>query len=117
MFADPVQILADNGVVDLPRVGMTPGLGTYRSSNDKYLMNIRQSDNGKRRRHEIRLTTSKIASDPLNASNAEVSTSVYLVVDEPKYGFTDTELVALLNALDGFTSDAGVRAKLLNGES
>jgi hypothetical protein len=57
--------------------------------------------NGNRRRSLVKLTLNKIAADPITAVNSDISTSVHLVIDAPRVGFTDTEIkdeaVALLN--------------------
>lgn len=64
----------------------------------------------------VRLDQTVIAADPLTSENSSQKAGVYLVVDEPDFGFTDTELGYLITALKDFLSSGAV-AKLLGGES
>jgi hypothetical protein len=74
----------------------------------------------KRNRHQVRVDLTKIAADPyIAAQNVSVSTSVYLVVDEPVQGFTRAELLALVT---GFITQLQASSnadltKFLGGES
>lgn len=94
MFADPLSVHIFGADTPFPRVGSsTPGrLSVYRTSDGLTEVNVRQDVSAKRKRHEFRITRFKVAADPVSAVNQSVSASVFIVVDEPKFGFTDAEL-------------------------
>lgn len=118
-FTDPQSITISAVATSLPRVSTGDGKSTYQSS-DGMLKLTASTAYGRRQRHVLRVDHSKIAVDPLApAMNAVVSSSVYLVVDEPSIGYDNTELLAIyagFKTLMTASSDALV-VKLLGGES
>jgi hypothetical protein len=74
------------------------------------------SSEAKRNRRTVRLDFNKIAADPLTAVNAKFTGSVYLVIDSPTSGFTNTELLNQAHGLVAYLTDANI-TKVLNGES
>jgi hypothetical protein len=120
MYADPQTITINSVAESFVRQGSTqPGrLGVFSTSDGEFTLNVRQDSTAKRFRREIRLSQKKVAADPISAANAEVSASVYLVIDEPRWGFTDAELAYLSDGLlDWYiASSYAVQTKLLSGE-
>lgn len=115
MFADPQSVTIATVAVSLPRVSITPNSAVYKSNDGMTHLDIRQSQTANRFRREFRLTKRKIAADPISAVNKEVSASVIIAIDSPKFGFSNTELGDLHAAIDAaFT--VGQRDKLLGGE-
>lgn len=121
MYADPQAITVTGlGTLSLPRVGSkTPStLGTFATADGNGIISVKQDQTADRFRREYRFTQKKIAVDPISAVNKEVSASVVLVVDEPKWGFTDAELLNIYIGLVASLS-ASTNAKvvsLLGGE-
>jgi hypothetical protein len=115
MFADPQSVTINGGAVSLPRISSDGGVGEFLSADGLTRFTIKQNVSAKRFRREARLTISKVATDPLTAVNQEISTSVYLVIDEPKWGFSDTDLDYYKDALLAWAADAQTN-KLLGGE-
>lgn len=117
-YADPQSVTINAVATSLPRIGTSaPGrLGTFRSADGNIVVDIKQDSTTNRLRHEVRLTQKKIAADPISSVNKEISTSVYMVVDEPRVGFTDAELGFLTASLIAWFTPAN-RDKLLGGES
>lgn len=117
MYADPQSVTVNAVAQSLPRQGSTQPdrIGTFATPDGTFTFDIRQNKTTNRFRREVRLTQKKIAADPISAMNKEVSTSVMLVVDEPRWGFSDTELGYLTSALIAWFSNAN-RDKLLGGE-
>lgn len=101
----------------LPRVGSsTPeSRGSFQTSDGNVSFEIRQNSTSNRFRREVRLTQKKVAADPISAVNKEVSASVIIAVDEPRIGFSDTEIAYLTSAIVAWFT-AGNRDKLLGGE-
>lgn len=50
-------------------------------------------------RHLFRADLSVIAADPFSALNATKKLTAYLIIDEPDFGFTDTEVNNFVNGL------------------
>lgn len=118
MFADPQTLTIDSVATTFARQGSAnpERLGKFRSADGTMEFEIRQNTTAARFRREVRLTMKKVAADPISALNKEVSASVIMVIDEPRWGFTDTELGNLSDAVEAWW-DSTSRAKLLGGEN
>jgi hypothetical protein len=92
-------------------------LGRCVSSDGRTTLDIRQDKTSKRFRREIRLSKVVTAADPISAVNSEVSASVIFIVDEPKYGFSDADLTAMVSGFLTYLGFAGNQTKLLQGEN
>lgn len=120
MFADP-QTLTINAVAKVcPRVFVAAGLpSTFKTADDEWKLEIsHQEVKGRRERHLLRVTQRKIAADPLTPStNVEGTATVYLVIDNPKTGFSDTELRHMLAGTIGFFANATIMSQFIGGEA
>jgi len=124
MFSDPISVLYEGAAKNHVRTSAdNPSSFTYVDETDgvTQIVSIRQTNSKSRFRHEIRISRSKIAADPITLANGEIGASVYLVIDEPRSGFTDTDLndmaVSLFKYLSGAApTDTGNVLKLLTGE-
>lgn len=117
MYADPQSVTVNAVAQSMPRQGSTQPdrIGTFSTADGTFTFEVRQNKTAARFRLEVRLTQKKVAADPLTALNKEVSTSVMIVVDEPRWGFSDIELGYLTSALVAWFTAAN-RDKLLGGE-
>lgn len=115
MFPDPQSVTINAVAVSLPRTLNTAGLGEYTSADGNTKLTVKQNTSATRFRREARITVKKIAADPISAANKEISASVYLVIDEPRWGFSDVELDYYKDALLAWAVDAQTN-KLLGGE-
>lgn len=116
MFADPQSVTINAVPVSLPRVLVGSGEATYRSADETVQLRISHQDSKGRKRRMARLDQTVIAADPLTAENASQKAGVYIVIDEPSFGFDDTNLDYLVDALIAWMSTANI-AKILGGES
>lgn len=116
MFADPQSVTINAVPVSLPRVGIGSSEATYRSADESVQLRISHQDTKGRKRRMVRLDQTKIAADPLTAENTSCKAGIYIVVDEPSFGFSDQELTYLIDALKTFMGSTS-EAKLLGGES
>jgi hypothetical protein len=89
--------------------------GIFRTSDGLYEFKVSQNQSATRFRREARLTVKKVAADPISAQNKEISASVIITYDEPKWGFSDSELGNFMTSLLSWHT-AGTRAQILNGE-
>lgn len=117
MYNDPQSVTINGAATSLPRVGSpSPNrMGVYKSADGNVELTVRQDQSATRFRREIRLIQRKVALDPIAAVNKEISTSVIMTVDEPKWGFSDAEIGYLTAAVIAWFSNAN-RDKLLGGE-
>lgn len=118
MFTDPQSVTVNAVAQSLARTGVGPTSGTFTKDDGSYKLSI-SHQNGKRVRRQLRLDFSKIATDPLiPTQNAPYSMSVYLVVDQPKVGFTNAELKYVVDGLTAYLSaSSGAKvSQLLAGE-
>lgn len=109
MFADPISFPNyDGDLKNHVRTELGNGVGTFELSNDivPQTVVIKQTKTSKRKRHEIRLSRTKIVADPLTALSSEQGASVYLVIDEPINGFADSDLDNMLQVLCRFLTGA-----------
>nr|UJQ85435.1 MAG: hypothetical protein 2 [Leviviridae sp.] len=117
MYADPQSVTVNAVAQSMPRQGTANAdrLGTFSTADGTFTFDVRQNKTANRFRREVRLTQKKVAADPITTLNKEISTSVMIVVDEPRWGFDDTELGYLTAALITWFSNTN-RDKLLGGE-
>jgi len=118
-FADPLSVTVNAVPISLPRVSTGVNTSTY--SKDDGTVKVTSSHTyGKRVRRTLRLDTSKIAPDPFVTNlNTRVGSSVYIVVDSPVQGMSNTELKQQVQALTDLLSATSFAAtlKLLGGEN
>lgn len=104
-----------------PRVATGNGNSTYATSDGLNELSISSTEtNSNRRRHLIRLDTSKLATNPYEETKKQdISMSCYLVVDRPVAGFTVGEAQKLVEGLVGLLSAStySLTTKVLGGES
>nr|UJQ85955.1 MAG: hypothetical protein 2 [Leviviridae sp.] len=115
MLADPQSVTINAVATSLPKVQAGPTSNQFTTVDGNTSMTTKQNTSASRFRREVRLSQKKIAADPISAINKEIGASVYLVIDEPRAGFTDTELKYLIEALKGWLT-AGNQDKILGGE-
>ncbi|DAD50097.1 TPA_asm: coat protein [ssRNA phage Gerhypos.2_31] len=116
---DPLSITVSGTTSSLPRTSSGDNKAEYRSADG--LMKFTASHSyGRRARRVLRLDHSKVGASLLVPSQNEVfSTSVYLVMDHPTFGYTAAELLAIEEGFDALL-DANTNqlvTKMLGGES
>lgn len=115
MLADPQSVTINAVAKSLPLTNATDRSRRYRTSDGEFALDVKQDVSAKRFRREYRVTQTKVAADPLSAVNTEISASVYIVVDEPRWGFSDTELGYIIAGIKT-AFDATAYGKVLGGE-
>lgn len=115
MLADPQTVTIATVAHPMAAVSRSGEASKYSEADPGYDLHISHQE-GNRRRRMVRLNHTKIAADPLTAQNATIGASVYLVIDEPLWGYTDTELGDVVAGFVAYLTTATV-AKVLGGES
>lgn len=105
-LSDPLSLPTTPTATDLNRVSTV--LGNFASSDTKYELKVDHS-RGSRARHLVKLTSRKIATDPLLPTlNREYAQSVHLVIDHPIQGFSAAEIKGLAQLfVDFLDSNSG----------
>lgn len=107
-FADPQSVTVNAVAQSLPRVGLGPSSGIFQKDDQSYKLEIFH-DKKKRTRHIAKLSFRKIAADVYTASNnIEYTGSVTLTLDGPNVGYTNTDLLNIVNGFVGWLTPANV---------
>lgn len=120
MFTEPQTVTVGGGAKSLARIGspQPQRKGVFATADGVYTYNVSQDVTANRFRREVRLTSSKVAADPVSAVNKQVGASLIIVVDSPRWGFSAVELEDMYTGLVA-NLEAGTNAnlkKLLGGE-
>lgn len=115
-FTDPQSVTINSIASSMPRVESSGQKSVYRDATSEHKLTLSHQSTGKKRiRHAVRLDVRKIVADPLTAINDYEDLSMYIVIDEPEYGFADADIALILTGfLAWFTS--GNVAKVLGNE-
>jgi len=116
VLADPQSITINSVAKSMPLTSDSPTSRTYTFADGTLTFVTKQNSSASRFRREVRVAQTKVAADPISAVNAQVGTSVYLVIDEPRNGvFSDTEIGYLIEGLKTWLTSANYN-KILGGE-
>jgi len=115
VLADPQSVTINAVATSLPKVVNGPNQNVYTSADGVTSLTTKQNITSARFRREVRLSQHKVAADPISGLNKDLGLSVYLVVDEPKSGFSDTEIGYLIDALKAWLTSTNYN-KVLGGE-
>lgn len=115
-LADPQSVTISGTATSLPRTGLALDGGSFTDATGQVVFTVLHSSS-KRTRHTVKLTKSLIVADPLvPAVNQNVSYSAHIVLDMPKNGVVNADVVALGNALVAWATAANL-GKVVGGES
>lgn len=107
------QVITYNAVAnDLHRIASDATSSTYATADGTLKMVVSHQQTKTRIRRLVKLERKVLAVDPLTAENAYQSASVHMVVDEPSFGFDDTNLDYQVDALVAWFTAANIAAVL-----
>lgn len=114
-LSDP-QVITINAVPTNCNNTVNDGLSSTYTSDDRNLdFKVSHIEAKTRFRRMVRLDQKAIKADPVTGLNQLVSQSVYLVLDHPVTGFSNTEIDYLTQALKTWLTSANV-LKLLGNQ-
>lgn len=117
MLADPQSITVNSVAQSLPAIARQTDSSKYQKDDATYSLTVAHQYKTTRNRFTIRVDTNKIAADPLSSANNLVySSSVYLVMDKPVVGYTNSEIQLLASALTAWCTSTNL-LKVLGGET
>jgi hypothetical protein len=118
-FSDPQSVTINSVAQSMPRVSAGANTGAFRTNDGLHKLDVSHQYGAKRSRHMIKLTQSKITTDPYNdAQNIAVGMSAYLVIDVPVTGFSVAEQKLVVDGLTAYlAASSGAKvSQLLGGE-
>lgn len=107
-FTDPQSITVNAVAQSLPRIKSDGYRSEYMKADEEFKLTISHSESKDRTRRMVRVDQRVVAANPLTSVNEYKSLGVYLVIDEPEYGFSDTEIDYVVQALATWLSTANV---------
>lgn len=107
-FSDPQAVTVNLVEKSLARIKTDGYRSEYSTSDEAFKMTISHQESKTRTRRMVRLDQRVVATDPLNSTNEYKSLGTYLVIDEPEYGFEDTDIDYLVQALKAWLTTANV---------
>lgn len=120
MFADPL-VLNYYGNKSFFRQGVSNPevLGRFVFPEANLTLDVRQNKTANRFRREIRFTEGKVVTDPISGAMKEASASCILAFDEPRFGWTDTQLIDLYSGILSFINpnDLAMLKRVVAGEN
>lgn len=114
-FSDPQTVTIDAVAYPMPRVSSEPSKSLYSTAAEDLKMTISHQESKGRTRRMVRLDKRVVAADPLTAVSAYQTVAVYLVIDEPEYGFTDDNIDDIVQGFKTWLATANVN-KVLGSE-
>lgn len=114
-FADPQSIEVDGTAISMPRVSSNEVSSTYKKADLASSLKISHSQSKGRLRHMVRFDNRAVVADPLTAVNDYETLGVYLVIDEPEYGFSDADIDNIVDGFLAWFTTANI-AKVLGNE-
>lgn len=91
-FTDPQTVTINAVAQTLNLIEADKTKSVYVTADGIYTFTISHQLSGNRTRHLVRIDHKVVAADPLSAINASVNLGMYLVIDEPPFGFTDANI-------------------------
>lgn len=107
-FADPQTITVNTVAQTLNRIKSDGYRSEYAVDDEEFKLTISHQELKTRTRRMVRVDQRVVAADPLTSENEYKDLGVYIVVDEPEYGFSDTEIDYVVQALAAWLTTANV---------
>lgn len=118
-FSDPQTITVSAVARVCNRIASGDGTGSFQESDGNFRIDVLHTS-GKRFGHQLKITITKIAPNPLiSAQNIVYSSSIFIRFDVPRTGFDSAELLAFWTGVSTWVnaSSAAVITKLIGGEN
>lgn len=112
MLADPQTVTVDSVPISCARISSESTKSVYASADGNFKLTISHQPGKGRVRRMIRIDKTIVAADPLNSENEFKTAGIYLVVDEPTYGFTDDEIDDVIQGFKAWLTTGNVTAVL-----
>lgn len=114
MLSTPQSVTINSVATDLHRTVDELTASTYENSDGTLTLRVSHQKNKSRVRRMARLDKQIIAADPLTAISQYQTAGVYIVMDEPEFGFSPSDIENLINGLKTWLTSANILAMLAN---
>lgn len=111
-LSTPQSITFNAVASDLHRISDDKASSIYANADGTMKLTVSHQTTKTRTRRLVKLERTVVAADPLTAENTNQTASVHLVIDEPIFGFDDTNLDYQVDALVAWLSAANIAAVL-----
>lgn len=111
-YADPQTITIDSVPFTLNRIESVGKKSIYATTDETLKLTVSHQESKTRTRRMVRVDKRVVAADPLSSLNEYKDCGVYLVIDEPEYGFTDDQIDDIVAGFKTWLSSANVLALL-----
>jgi hypothetical protein len=113
-LADPQTVTIDATPQTLNRVLSVGTRSEYVTTDESHTFVVSHQASKNRTRRMVRIDKRVVAADPLTAVSEYKTLGVYLVIDEPEYGFDDEEIDDVVQGLIAWLTTANVTKVLGN---
>lgn len=114
-LADPQTFTVDTTPYTLNRVKSDGYRSEYVTDDEAFKLTVSHQESKGRTRRMIRIDNRVVAADPLTSVNEYKNLGVYIVLDEPEYGFDDTDIDDVVQGLFAL-ADSTLIGKILGGQ-
>lgn len=114
-LADPQTVTIDSTPITLNRIKSDGLRSEYASADESLKLTVSHQESATRTRRMVRLDNRVVAADPLTSVNEYKNLGVYIVIDEPEYGFSDDDIDDVVQGLAAYLASATV-AKVLSSQ-
>lgn len=114
-FSDPQVVTINTVDKTLNRIKSDGLQSVYVKADESVKLTISHQEAKGRTRHMARLDNRVVATDPLSSVQEYKNLGVYVVIDEPEYGFDDDGVNKVVQALTAWLSEANV-LKILSSQ-
>lgn len=111
-LATPQSVTIDTVATDLHRIEEDKTSSLYQAADGTLALRVSHQQSKNRTRRMVRIDETVVAADPLTAENSYQKAGVYLVIDEPAYGFTNAEIEDIVDGLTTWLTSANILAVL-----
>lgn len=115
-FTDPQTLTVNSVAKTLNRIKSDGYSAEYAAADEEFKMRISHQESKSRTRRMVRADQRIVATNPLTSVQEYKTLGVYCVIDEPEYGFDDTTINYLVQALVTWLSPTNV-AKICSSQS
>lgn len=112
MLTSPQIVTISTVANNLDRVESEKTSSIYKNNVGTLELKVSHQTNKTRVRHMARIDKKVLATDPLTAVQSFQSLGLYVVIDEPSFGFSDEDILAVWTGFKTWATDANINAIL-----
>lgn len=111
-LSTPQSITIDTVTTNLNRIEDDKTSSIYSSDDGTLTLRVSHQSSGKRVRRMARVDKKIIASDPLTSLSQYQTAGIYIVIDEPEFGFAADNILDIVEGLKTWLAPANIMAML-----